>query len=80
MPMNGLRLAQQALQLAGSESPQLLDTLAAAYAEAGRFDEAVATARKALTAATQANKEQLAKDIQGRLELYAARQPYRSPS
>ena len=48
---NGTRavtLAQQAVRLSGGESPQLLDTLAAAYAEAGNFSEAVATAKRAL--------------------------------
>ncbi len=32
-----IKLAEQAVQLSGSRSPAILDTLAAAYAEAGRF-------------------------------------------
>lgn len=42
-----VRLAEQALQATGSKVPEVLDTLAAAYAEAGRFPEAVQTAKKA---------------------------------
>ena len=40
--------AQWANQLCGGRQPELLDTLAAAQAEAGRFPEAAATAHKAL--------------------------------
>ena len=39
-----VELAQQAVQLSNGRSPEILDTLAAAYAEAGRFHEAVETA------------------------------------
>ena len=43
-----IELAQQANQLSGGVQPLVLRTLAAAYAEAGRFPEAVETAQKAL--------------------------------
>ncbi|HWT66809.1 MAG TPA: hypothetical protein VN151_11905, partial [Terracidiphilus sp.] len=39
-----VQLAEQANQLTGNSSPMVLDTLGAAYAEAGRFDQALATA------------------------------------
>ncbi len=52
--------AQQANRLCGGKQPGVLDTLAAAYAEAGRFPEALATARKALELATQENDLALA--------------------
>ncbi len=56
----------------------LLDTLAAAYAEAGQFDRAVQTAEKAIA---RARAESLPAgpiaDMQKRLELYRKRQPYR---
>jgi len=55
----------------------LLDTLAAAYAEAGRSSEAVATARRALSAATQAGNQTLAQEIRGRVELYQAGKAFR---
>ncbi len=52
--------AQQANQLSGGKQPDVLHTLAAAYAEAGRFPEALATVRKALDLATQQNNRALA--------------------
>jgi tetratricopeptide (TPR) repeat protein len=48
---NGARaieLARKADQVVGGESPVFLRTLAAAYAENGRFNDAVATAQRAL--------------------------------
>jgi tetratricopeptide (TPR) repeat protein len=76
---NGSRaveLAEQARALAGTESPQLLDTLAAAYAEAGRFPEAVETAKRALDLNAVQNDKPLAEAIQSRLKLYEAHIPY----
>ena len=54
----------------------MLDTLAAAYAEAGRFADAVQTAKKALELATQ-QEARLVASIQARLRLYQARTPFR---
>jgi tetratricopeptide (TPR) repeat protein len=71
-----LQLAEQACQATGDQQPAILDTLAAAYAEVGRFDEAVATARKALTLALSAEQLDLADGIRERLRLYEARQPF----
>jgi len=72
-----VELAEQAKALAAIESPQLLDTLAAAYAEAGRFPEAVETARRALTLPATQNNPPLNEAIQARLRLYEAHSPYR---
>ncbi len=55
----------------------LLDTLGAAYASAGKFAEAKATAEKALNIAKSSGKEDLAGKIQKRIKLYEAGQPYR---
>ena len=68
-------LAERACGLWGGNHPNLLDTLAAAYAEEGRFVEAVATAEKALAASTGLND--LASEIEGRLEGYKAGRPFR---
>jgi tetratricopeptide (TPR) repeat protein len=54
-----------------------LDTLAAAYAEAGRFPEAIAAAEKAVAAADAAGKPDLARAMAGRLALYRDGHPYR---
>ena len=69
-------LSEQAILLAGIESPQLLDTVAAAYAEAGRFPEAVETARRALNLPATKNNPPLAEAVQDRLKLYEAHIPY----
>ncbi len=45
---HAVTLAERAAQLARTPTPALLDVLAAAYAEAGRFSEAAQTARQAL--------------------------------
>jgi len=68
--------ALQANQLSGGRQPGLLDTLAAAYAEAGRFPEAIATARKALDLATRQNNRALADVLRARIALYDAGRPY----
>jgi tetratricopeptide (TPR) repeat protein len=57
-----------------------LGTLAAAYAEAGRFDEAVATAQKAVDLAKAAGQPDLAARNAELLELYRARKPYHEPA
>jgi len=68
-------LAERAVQLTAGTDAGVLDTLAAAYAEAGRFDSAAATARRALAAA--GDDPALAAGIAQRLDGYAARRPWR---
>ncbi len=70
-------LAERAVQLPGGQGPETLDTLAAAYAEAGRFPEAVETARRALSLARRGNKPTLIEAIKGRIALYEAHTPFR---
>ncbi len=55
----------------------LLDTLAAAYAETGQFDEAIATATRAINMAKTAGQPKFAEAIQARLALYQLGRPYR---
>jgi tetratricopeptide (TPR) repeat protein len=71
-----VELAQPAVQLSGGVSPQILDTLAAAYAEAGRFPEATETARRALELCVAQNNKPLADVIQNQLKLFEAHSPY----
>jgi tetratricopeptide (TPR) repeat protein len=71
-------LAEKACELTQRQVHQLLDTLAAAYAEVGRFDDAVKTVREALALLTeQAGDQDIAAKYQQRLELYEKKQPYR---
>jgi arylsulfatase A-like enzyme/tetratricopeptide (TPR) repeat protein len=72
-----VRLAEYASSLKGDESFNELDTLAAAYAETGRFDDAVSTAERALTVARQLNDPELVRQISVRLELFRQGKPYR---
>ena len=71
-----VRFAERACQLTEYKDAAILDTLAAAYAEAGRFPEAVATLTKALELLTP-RQDSLAEDLRGRFELYQAGKPYR---
>ena len=71
-----VRLAERSDALTGHRDPTALDALAAAYATAGSFDRAIATARLALEAATAARLVNLAQEIQLRLGLYERRQPF----
>jgi len=71
-------LAVRALQLSGGKDAAGLDTLAAAYAEAGRFIDAALTARRALALATKNGRP--AEALKSRLALYEARKPFRSPA
>ena len=66
-------------QLCGGRRPDVLNTLAAAYAEAGRFPEALAAARKALYLATRQNNPALADAVRARILLYEAGKPYHQP-
>jgi protein O-mannosyl-transferase len=72
-----VELAQKAVAKEKCDLPELLDTLAAAYAETGRFKEAVETARKAKEAAKQGKDQPLVDSIQSRLDLYESKKPYR---
>jgi superkiller protein 3 len=67
-----VELAQRAINLTGGSEPAILGTLAAAYAEAGRFSEAVQTARKATELATQQNNPSLTESIKAKIPFYEA--------
>ena len=79
-PPNAVELAQKACELTKYNQPQLLDTLAVAYAAAGNFGEAIETAERALNLALSSNQQQLADEIKNHLELYRHGQAYREPS
>jgi Flp pilus assembly protein TadD len=71
-----VKMAEKANELTGYRQPEMLDTLAAAYAEAGRFPEAIQASQKALDLANSADMVDLAKDIKSRMRLYQAGRPY----
>jgi len=76
-PYTALKLAQRSEAITKGEDASVLDTLAAAYATSGRFEEAVLTARRALTIARNAGDAPLEAEITGRLDLYLEGRPYR---
>jgi tetratricopeptide (TPR) repeat protein len=71
-----VRLAERACDLTQHQEPLLVGTLAAAYAEAGRFPEAIATAQKARDLALAAGQQELADKNEQLLELYKAGKAY----
>jgi tetratricopeptide (TPR) repeat protein len=78
--LNGAKaveLARLANQMTSFQQPEALDTLAAAYAEAGNFPEAISTAQRALKLARASGRSDLAREIQQRLALYRQGRPYR---
>ena len=72
--------AEQACQLTQYRRTILVGTLAAAYAEAGRFTEAVATAQKACELASIFKEDALLAKNRELLELYRASKPYHEPA
>jgi tetratricopeptide (TPR) repeat protein len=70
-------LAQRANRLSGGEDPLILRSLAAAYAEAGRFAEAVTTARRTLELANASSNAALGEAIQLQIKSYEAGSPFR---
>ena len=79
---DGLRNAQRAKELALTaceltryQEPNFVDTLAAAHAEAGEFDDAIRFQQRALE--SPEFEKRFGREARSRLELYAARRPYR---
>jgi tetratricopeptide (TPR) repeat protein len=75
-----VQLAEQALKLSGGKNPIIFRTLAAAYAESGRFGEAVDTAEHGLELATEQGNTGLANEFQSYILLYRAGRPLRDTS
>jgi protein O-mannosyl-transferase len=73
-------LAEVAVALSGGREPRFFRTLAAAYAESGRFSEAVAAAQQAAALAKMQGKSGLASRLEKDLMLYRARLSLRENS
>jgi hypothetical protein len=72
-----VELAEVAYRSSGGGDPILASILAGAYAEAGRFPEAVVAAQRALQLATAQSNAQLATAVQEQLIFYESRRPFR---
>ncbi|HET6372119.1 MAG TPA: tetratricopeptide repeat protein, partial [Candidatus Polarisedimenticolia bacterium] len=78
-----IKLAQQACDATGNRQPGPLDALGAAYAEAGRFADAIEAAHRAIDRAAAsggAPSSAAADPIRARLKLYEAGKPFRDRS
>jgi len=80
---NGARaieLAAKAVGLSRGQNPNVLRSLAAAYAETGRFNEATVVARQALQLALAQSNAELANRLKLELDLYQTNLPLRDSS
>ena len=73
-----LKLAQQANQLMGGSNPTVLRILAAAFAQTGKFSEAVETAERSLQLATAQNNTPLVAALRTEIGLYQKGLPCRN--
>ena len=74
-PQRALRLARRACDATGHRNAMYLGTLAAAWAAAGKFDEARELASRAQRLATADGELELADALKHQLALYAAARP-----
>ncbi|MBE0658779.1 MAG: tetratricopeptide repeat protein [Bryobacteraceae bacterium] len=72
-----LDFARRAVALTKSADPIALDVLGAAYAESGRFTEAIASVEKAMALVNTHPDKQFLADLASRLKLYRAGKPFR---
>ena len=74
-----VRIAEQGCRLTGYQRPQMLAALSAAYAEAGRFPEAMAAAQRARELARAGGDTRFTAIVEQLLRLYRAGRPYHEP-
>jgi len=79
-PEQAIERALRVCEMTHYGIPEVVDTLAVAYAAAGRFQEARETAKKAIRVAQSAGNTALAQRIKSRLNLYNAEKPFRDAS
>src|SRR5436189_184313 len=76
--IRAVEFAQQAMELSGGNDPKFLRTLAAAYAESGRFSEAITTAKQEMMIATVQGKSGFANVLNEDVGLYREHVPLRA--
>jgi tetratricopeptide (TPR) repeat protein len=79
-PLAAVAAAERLRHVGEQLNPDALDTLAAAYAAAGRFQEAVRTATVAEQIARDAGRIDFAHEIEARLQLYRTGRPFIAPA
>lgn len=73
-----IALMKKASKFGAGKDPKVLRTLAAAYAEAGQFSDAVSTAKNALTLAESQSDPVLVNELRTEIQLYQSHSPCRS--
>ena len=79
-PEEAIGLAESLVRDGQKSDANSLDTLAAAYAAAGRFDEAIRVATQAEALAQKQGESEVGDQIRSRLALYREHQPYLEPA
>ena len=74
-----IALAERAAAGDGRRNVSVLDALAAAYASAGRYDDAIRVARTGIDLAISVGQASAAAQFSQRLDLYRTHQPFRVP-
>jgi protein O-mannosyl-transferase len=75
-----VELGEKALRISGGKIPMIHKVLAAAYAESGRFADAVETAQRGAELATSQGNPALAAELESNVVLYQSGRPLRDPS
>jgi tetratricopeptide (TPR) repeat protein len=75
-----VKMIQDVLTRSGARNAITLHTLAAAYAECGRFSEAISAAQEALDLAVAQANSALAADLRNNIDNYSMNVPLRDPS
>ena len=75
-----VELAEKALRISGGKIPMIYKVLAAAYAENGRFSDAIETAQRGAELATNQGNPALAAELERNSALYQSDRPLRDPS
>ena len=76
---DAVRLAEHAARLSNSQSPFVMGTLGAAYAEAGRFEDAIRVSQSAVRLVGEKYPPALANIIRANIRLYEQGRPAREP-
>jgi tetratricopeptide (TPR) repeat protein len=74
-----VKMSERACELTTQQDPIKLKTLAAAYAETGRFEEATKTLQTAKDLAAKASRQELVNQCSFMLEHFQRNEPWRSP-
>ena len=73
-------LGEKALRISGGKIPMIYKVLAAAYAESGRFGDAIETAQRGAELATNQGNPALAAELESNIALYGSDRPLRDPT